>query len=257
MKTEGISFGMGLISRCFPVLFWVGLWQCASLYVGVELLLPSPVAVGVSLWEIVTGEGFWAEVWASSSRVLLGLGSGTILGCVLGFGTYFSPFVACLFAPWMKVVQSTPVVSFILLVLLWVPRTLVASVVACLMVTPLLCSTVVQGLGQREEDLLVFGRMYGFSSWKMWKLVYFPAVFPYFITGLHNGISLAWKSGVAAEVICQPSLSLGTQLQRSKIYLDTPKLFAWTVVVVLLSTWMERLLRGIVNGLGKGKKIWK
>lgn len=243
------------VSPCVPLIFWLILWQGASVYVGVEMLLPSPRAVGEDIWAIFTGGGFWEQTWASCWRVLVGLGSGAVLGCFLGFGTYFSPLLRLLFAPWMKVVQSTPMVSFILLVLLWVPRTLVPSVVSGLMVIPLLWSAVVQGLTHRDEDLLIFGRMYGFLPWKMWKLVYMPSVFPYVFHGLHNGISLAWKSGVAAEVICQPTVALGTQLHRSKITLDTPKLFAWTVVVVVLSTCMERILKWVIDCLYRRKRV--
>ena len=51
------------------------------------------------------------------------------------------------------------------------------------------------------------------------------------------------KSGVAAEVICQPALSIGKQLQNAKIYLETPDVFAWTITVCALSMGLERLLR--------------
>ena len=74
------------------------------------------------------------------------------------------------------------------------------------------------------------------------KKLYLPSVQPFFLTAAVNGLGFAWKSGVAAEVICRPDFSIGKQLQDAKTYLETPEVFAWTAVVILLSLLLERLL---------------
>ena len=61
---------------------------------------------------------------------------------------------------------------------------------------------------------------------------------------------MAWKAGVAAEVLGMVSGTIGRQLYDAKIYLETPKLFAWTAVVILLSVGMERLFSWLVERLG-------
>ena len=63
-------------------------------------------------------------------------------------------------------------------------------------------------------------------------------------SGWETALGLCWKSGVAAEVLCQPKWGTGSQLQAAKAYLDAPGLFAWTVVIILLSLGMEWLLSG-------------
>lgn len=241
-----------MMEAVLPFVFWLLVWEFAAWRVGIELLLPSPVVVWETLLGLVVTSEFWEEVWVSFQRVSLGIVSGTLAGILLGVCTHFLVGVRYFLSPVMKVVQSTPVVSFILLVLLWVPRTYVPPVVSGLMVLPLIWSSVERGLGQRDLALYEFGKSYGFSFFQMGKLVYLPAVSPYFATALGNAVSLAWKSGVAAEVICLPPVAVGKQLQQSKIYLDTPKLFAWTVVVVVLSTLMEFFVKKI---LGRGKEV--
>ena len=62
-----------------------------------------------------------------------------------------------------------------------------------------------------------------------------------------TAMGLAWKSGVAAEVLCIPRPAIGTQIYNSKLYLDIPDLFAWTVAVVLLSLALEWLLRRLLE----------
>lgn len=57
---------------------------------------------------------------------------------------------------------------------------------------------------------------------------------------------MSWKSGVAAEVIGIPSHSIGENLYMAKIYLDTSGLFAWTLVIILVSSLFEKLFLGML-----------
>ena len=91
------------------------------------------------------------------------------------------------------------------------------------------------------------GQEYGFSPWKTLRLVYLPSLRPWFRSASLTSLGLAWKSGVAAEVLCQPKLAIGTQLYYGKIYLETDRLFAWTAVVIVLSVLLERLLRRLLR----------
>ena len=60
-------------------------------------------------------------------------------------------------------------------------------------------------------------------------------------------IGLAWKSGVAAEVIAIPEGSLGEALYQSKVYFATEDLFSWTVAIVICSVLFEKLFIGALN----------
>ena len=55
-------------------------------------------------------------------------------------------------------------------------------------------------------------------------------------------LRMAWKAGVAAEIIGMPKGSVGQMLYMSKIYLDTDDLLAWTVIIVVLSVIFEKLV---------------
>ncbi|MCI8808361.1 MAG: hypothetical protein HFF21_09565 [Oscillospiraceae bacterium] len=74
---------------------------------------------------------------------------------------------------------------------------------------------------------------------------------PHFAAGLSTAFGLAWKSGVAAEVLCPPVQAIGSRIQQAKAALETPDLFAWTLTIVALSLALEKLLR---RGLGRGNK---
>ena len=147
--------------------------------------------------------------------------------------------------------RATPVVSFILLVYLWVARSAIPWVIAGLMVLPVVWGSLTAGLDSMDGKLLEMGRAYRFSRWKLLRLIYLPSLRPHFSAGLLTAFGLAWKSGVAAEVLCPPSRAIGSRLQQAKLGLETADLFAWTLAIVALSLLLEGLLR---RGLGRGNK---
>ena len=157
--------------------------------------------------------------------------------------------------PAVRVIRATPVASFILLVILWFPTGQVPVVVSALMVLPVVWGNVKRGVAQTNPLLLEAARVYRFGRWKTVRLVYIPSVLPYFASGCHTALGLAWKAGVAAEVLCVPRLAIGTQVYFSKIYLETPALFAWTLVVLALSFLLEQGLGALLGRLEKGVKL--
>ncbi len=60
---------------------------------------------------------------------------------------------------------------------------------------------------------------------------------------------MSWKSGIMAEVIGTPKPSIGREMYAAKTYLETSKLFAWTIVVVVLSVVFEVFFMWILKRL--------
>jgi NitT/TauT family transport system permease protein len=150
------------------------------------------------------------------------------------------------------VVRATPVVSFILLVYLWVARSAIPWVIAGLMVLPVIWGALSAGLEGLDEKWLELARAYRFSRLKTLGLVCLPALRPHLSAGLLTAFGLAWKSGVAAEVLCPPARAIGSRIQQAKLGLETPDLFAWTLTIVALSLALERLFR---TAMERGNKM--
>ena len=66
-----------------------------------------------------------------------------------------------------------------------------------------------------------------------------PQVLPYFVAACRAGMGLAWKAGIAAEVIGLPTGSIGERLYQAKLFLSSADLFAWTAVIVAASSGSE------------------
>ena len=214
---------------------------------GLDLLLPGPLAVGSRLAALAGTSGFWLSVGATLGRVFLGLAWGALAGAALAFATHFSPWADRLISPAVRVVRATPVVSFILLVYLWVARSAIPWVIAGLMVLPVVWGALGAGLDSLDKQLLEFARAYRFTRFKTLRLVCLPALRPQFSAGLLTAFGLAWKSGVAAEVLCPPAYAIGSRIQQAKLGLETADLFAWTLAIVALSLALEKLLRQVLK----------
>lgn len=253
--TSRNRIGARIRNVVIPLAFWLGVWQLAALWVGKQLLLPGPLAVAARLWELAGTAVFWRSALMSLGRIFGGFAAGAALGALLAALTCAQPWAGRLIAPAVKVIRATPVASFIVLVLLWASTGRVPAIVSGLMVLPVLWGNVCKGISQTDGQLLEAARAYRFGRWKTLRLVYVPSVLPYFASGCATGLGLAWKAGVAAEVLCQPRLAIGTQVYRAKITLETPDLFAWTAVVIALSFLLEYALGLLFRRLGKGAKL--
>ena len=252
--------GKNCISLLIPPAFWLGVWQLAALLVersvegrGNELLLPYPATVLAALIRLCGEASFWEIVLASLLRILMGLALGVALGALLAGMTCASRWCDRLLSPAIRVVRATPVVSFILLVLLWTGKNNVPVVIAALMVLPVMWGSLSRGIRETDPKLLELARAYRFSRLKTVRLIYLPSLRPYFSSALTTSMGLAWKSGAAAEVLCTPKWAIGSEIYYAKQGLEIPDLFAWTVVVVALSLVLEKVLEAAMNR-GKGER---
>ena len=228
-------------------LFWVGVWALGAAAVGKPLLLPGPLDTLRALIRLAQGAAFWQSTGMTLLRVAAGFLSAVFLGAALGALCYAMPLAETLLSPLRGVIRATPVSSFIILVLLWIQRGRVPAFISFLMVLPIVWTGVQQGLHATDPLLLEMARAYRFSRWKKLRYLYAPSVRPYFAAACMTGLGFAWTSGIAAEVIALPALSVGKNLYDAKIYLERADLFAWTLAVILLSLGLEALLKRAIG----------
>lgn len=221
--------------------FWVAVWQVAAMALEQEILLASPVSVLKRLCELIPHRDFWPAVMFSFSHITCGFAMACVFGTVLAVLSCRFGIVKALAAPLISTVKSTPVASFIILVLLWVPSKNLSVIISFLTVTPIIYSNVCGGISSMDTELNEMADIFRVPFLRRLRHLYFPQVLPFFRSACAAGLGLCWKSGIAAEVIGLPDGSIGERLYEAKVYLETPDLFAWTLVIVLISLLFERL----------------
>ena len=115
------------------------------------------------------------------------------------------------------------------------------------MVLPVIWTNLTTGLGQIDIKLLELAKVYKIGFFQKVKGIYIPSVMPYFSSALKTSLGLAWKAGIAAEVLAVPARSIGKELFNSKTYFETADLFAWTVVVIILSLIIEFIFEALLG----------
>ncbi len=233
------------LKKSLGALFWIALWWIISLIINQELLVPSPAQTMAVLGSLLAQPAFWYAAGLSMLRILCGFGLAALLGTLGGIlADRCAPF-DWLFSPLLQLIRSVPVASFIILALVWIHTPWLPVFIAFLMVLPLFWGNIRTGMAHTDIKELEMGKVLGLSRRKIWKTIRLPALKPYFRSACVTGLGFAWKSGVAAEVICRPDQSLGDLLQSAKLQLETPIVFALTIVIAILSLLLELALHAL------------
>ena len=212
---------------------WIMVWQLTSMWLKQEILLASPVSVIKRLTELIVMGDFWKSVVFSFVRIILGFSLALILGTVLA--ALSSAFFA------VAVLMEPPVASFIILCLIWIPSRNLSVFISFLMVFPVVYTNILEGIRQTDKQLLEMADSFGAGVGKKLQFIYLSQVMPYAVTACKLGLGLCWKAGIAAEVIGIPAGSIGEKLYKAKVYLETPDLFAWTIVIIAVSVGFEKI----------------
>ena len=236
------KFLINIAKSVLVFLFWIGIWFALSFRINSEFLFPSPKSVIQALFELYLTADFWKSAGYSLLRVLLGIIISLVLGTLLAIITKHSKIIHSLLSPLLVIIKTTPVASFIILALLWLDRNILPLFVTSLIVIPIVWSNVTEGIGAVDKDLVEVAKVYRFPTFKKIKKLYIPTAIPYFMAACRSSLGMAWKAGISAEVLSTPKNAIGTELYFSKTYLETPALFAWTLVVILLSVAIEKLI---------------
>lgn len=228
-------------------LLWLTVWQFAAAAVGKEILIPYPRAVFLTLIRLCREREFWVAVIYSLLRITAGYLSGIAAGVVGAVLSARSKVFKAVFSPVLHLVRAVPVASFIILALVWIKSAYLSVFISFLMVTPMIWSATESGIENIDVRYLEMAKIFNLSRIKTLFEVKLPFLLPSFTAAAANALGFAWKSGIAAEVICRPSGSIGRLLQDAKLYLETPAVFALTAVVALLSLILEIIIKCIAK----------
>lgn len=228
------------LKKLTGVFFWIALWQYAAVKIGKEVLLASPLATTKALITLCGQSAFWSAIIFSLTRIMLGFALALVTGVLLAGLSAVYDAVRYIFAPLFNVIKAVPVASFIILALLWVRGGNLSICISFLMVLPIIYNNMLAGFTRVDKSLLEMAAVFRLSNMKKIKYIYIPQVLPYFTAACTTSLGLCWKSGIAAEVIGMPAGSMGNRLYETKLYMDTPEMFAWTVVIVIISFVVEK-----------------
>lgn len=231
-----------IIKKIIIVLFWLTVWQLGALWVGNKIVLAGPIEVIKCFITNLFLPEFYKIALFSLLRIGLGFFTALVAAVLLAFISYRFEIVHEFLLPVINAIKSVPVASFVVLLLLWTGSENLSFFISLLIVFPNIYINSYTGLKNTDPQLLEMADSFNASFFKKLIYIYRDSISPHLLSGIRVSVGMAWKSGVAAEVIGLPVHSLGERIYMSKIYLDTANLFAWTLLVIILCAIFEKVV---------------
>ena len=231
--------------RMIICLAWLVIWQTCAMLIGSELLLPSPMATLRAICSLAVEKSFCIDAGCTLARCIIAMLLSFGAGMTAALGAYRQDAVRELLKLPVSFFKSVPVMAIILYVILLASSDWVAIIVCFMMCFPIVYTNVLCGLDSVAAEYLELAKIYGLTERQKRQLIYLPAIRPDRNAALGLVCGISWKAVIAAEVLSIPDFSLGYEMMNAKYYLETDKLFAYIIAIVVLSLLFERLLMGL------------
>ena len=233
--------------RLLIVLFWLAVWQILAICIGNSILLEGPVGVGKRLIADLQTIEYYQTVAASILRIMGGLLNGVLAAVLMGILSWKIGWAEELFKPLVQFLKAAPITCFVVLLLIWAGSENLAYYIALLVTFPPVYFNFLEGLKQLDKKQLEVSKVYHMPLKNRLDYIYLPGVKPYFISAMSLAVGMAFKAGVAAEIIGTPDFSMGERIYMSKIYLDTAGVLSWMITVILVAYLCEKILMKLVQ----------
>jgi len=225
------------------IILILSIWKIISVFVSSDIIFPSPEKTIVRLFEIILEKDFIKIIYHSLIRGFLGFILSFALGIILGISAGFNKIFFKMFEPVIVAVKSTPLMSIILVALIWLKSGNVPVFASFLVSFPIIYTSIVEGIKNVDHKIIEMASLYKVKKARILSEIYMPAIMPFIISSSLASLGIGWKAVIAAEVLSNPEYAIGTSMQLSKVYLQTDKVIAWTVIVVMISFVFEKIIR--------------
>lgn len=218
------------------------LWYLLFLAVDHRLILPSPLDVLLTLWGLAGKGSTYVIVGLSLSRLLIAVFSSAFFGILLGSLAGLHQKASWVMHPYVTILRTIPVISIVVILLIVLGFTITPYIITFLMVFPIIYQAALEGIKGIDSSYIDVYKLETHDIKLAFKYMYYPLIKPYIILSFLQSFGLGLKVLVMAEYLAQTKHSIGDALYLAKINLDYASVFAWTVILILLSIGLEFLI---------------
>ena len=255
MKASTISASgfKPVLYKLIGVGFWLTVWEIAARIINIRFIFPTVTDTLSSLLNGIATSDFWLSIAMTLVRIILGFTLGVALGITFALLS-LRPAVKHLVSPIVTVARTIPVASFIMILWLLLSDPFIPTLIALLMVFPVVWQSAYDSASNAPTELREVCDMYDFSSKKRLTYLTIPSMVKGTLPAVITASGLAWKAGVAAEIITYTKNSIGKNIAEAKNLIEGADLFAWTAVVILFSIAVETMIRALSR---KAAGVWE
>ncbi|WP_082889127.1 ABC transporter permease [Leifsonia xyli] len=244
------------VGRIGVAVFVIGGWQWFTAAGWVDkFFYGQPSGIWDSLVRLFTqGTAFgtiWENLWITVQEAFLGFLLGTVAGVVIGILFGSNRYLASVFGPYIKIVNSIPriVLGSIFIVAFGLgvfPKVLLAAVLVFFVVF----FNAFQGVREVDQNLVANVRVLGASPFQVARHVTIPSAMTWIIASLHTAFGFAIIGALVAEVLGAQH-GIGLIISQSQGNFDPNTVFACMVIVAVVTLIAEYLITLLEKALLK------
>ena len=231
-----------IVLTCLSILLIPVAWQLLSWQMAQPQLIPSFPDLIRALLQLVYSPGFLVSIGTTCLRACVGLLLSLAAASITAFLLNRSEAIRFLFMPWLSLLRSVPVISFILLALIFLNPEMIPLLIAFLTMYPLLTENLLKGLMNRRDSWKILARQFHLNAWNCLFQINYPQLKPYLFSGLASAVGFGWRAIIMGEVLSQGVVGFGSRMKEAQVFIDVPELIAWTLVAIVLSWLTDKLI---------------
>lgn len=231
-----------IVLTCLSILLIPVAWQLLSWQMAQPQLIPSFPDLIRALFRLVYSPGFLVSIGTTCLRACVGLLLSLAAASITAFLLNRSEAIRFLFMPWLSLLRSVPVISFILLALIFLNPEMIPLLIAFLTMYPLLTENLLKGLMNRRDSWKILARQFHLNAWNRLFQINYPQLKPYLFSGLASAVGFGWRAIIMGEVLSQCVDGIGKRMKEAQVFIDVPELIAWTLVAIVLSWLTDKFI---------------
>lgn len=239
-----------VVLSCTILLF---LWECIALFINNEIYIPTLGQVFKSLNNLILETGFFINIFMTIKRTIVSILISLFIAMLIGVSGYISRVIRNFFRPINMIIQSVPMMILVVLALIWFDKDNAPYIVGVLVVFPILYENILGALSSIDKTLLEMSNVYKLDLKDKIIKIYLPSIKFRLATIIVSTMSLGLKVVIAGEVYGQPDYGIGSMIQLEKVNFNTPGIFAWLIIVIIIFGALEILQKLIL----RRTFIWK
>lgn len=222
-------------------IFFVILWEIIARIINNDIYIPRVNQIVEAVCNIYNDKNFFIIVFDSVYRTMISYFLALILSMILGVASILLPGVKYMMEPINSFLKTIPTMVLIVLLLVWFDKEITPFAVGFAIVFPILYEGIRNNIMQIDKKIIDMVKVYEISLIDKIRKIYFPTIKFYFMSIFVSTFSLTFKVVIAGEVYGQPKFGIGSQIQVEKINFNTPGIFAWIFIIIIISLSLEMI----------------
>jgi ABC-type nitrate/sulfonate/bicarbonate transport system permease component len=228
-------------TRAYSLIGFAIVWQIGAVLASSELL-PTPLAVFVSMGEHLRSGELLSHLGITLVRVTISFSLAMIIGVAIGMLMGSRDVWDRLLDSIIILGLNIPALVTIILCYIWFGLTETAAVLAVAVnKIPMVIVGIREGARAVDKEYLEVGQVYKLSRSDVFFKIYLPQLYPYLFGSARNGLALIWKIVLVVELLGR-SDGVGFQLGNFFQFFDIQSILAYTFAFAMVIFAIEALI---------------